>query len=106
MAELDPKIIEDLKTQHGNDLHLLEHEDVALIVKRPGKAEYRRFKSQVDDARRQETASEDFVRACCVYPPAVDLASIFNRRYGLTDTFASRLIDLAGLSKDATSTPL
>jgi hypothetical protein len=55
---------------------------------------------------RKEEAPEALVRACCVYPEPAELTEIFRVRVGLIDTWAGKLIDLAGLVEECESTPL
>ena len=103
---IDAQIAADLKAKHGADLHLLSHDGVEVVCKRPGKGEYRRFRHMTIDEKRKEDAAETFVRDCTVYPDGQALAAIFEVRPGLIDTFAARLIDLAGTAKECETVPL
>ena len=103
---IDPTIAAALKDKHGPDLHVLSHDGVEIVVKRPGKAEYRRFRHMTLDERRKEDAAETFVRDCTVLPDAKALAAEFEVRPGLIDTFAGKLIELAGTAKECEAVPL
>jgi hypothetical protein len=97
-----------LKDKHGPDLHLLRSPDgsIEVVAKRPGRGEYRRFRRMTLDERKKEDASETFVRDCIVFPDAAELAKIFEVQPGLVDTWASKLIDLAGTAKECEAVPL
>lgn len=103
---IDPKIAEELKAKHGADLHVLAHDGCEVIVKRPGRFEYRKFRKETLDERKKEDAPENFIRACCVYPEPADLSRMLEARPGLVDTFSGALIDLAGTSREADVSPL
>ena len=102
---LDPKILEELKAKHS-DLHLLSHDGVEVVAKRPGKAEYRRFRDMIRDEKRAADAAETFVRACIVYPDAGAVTAIIAQRPAIVDTLANTLVGLAGLTREAEATPL
>lgn len=103
---IDHELAAALKDKHGNDLHVLAHDGVEIVCKRPGKAEYRRFRHMTLDERRKEDAAETFVRDCTVYPEAKELGVAFEVRPGLIDTFASKLVELAGTAKECEAVPL
>lgn len=107
---IDPQIIEKLKAAHP-DLHLLQHKEdgevvAEVIVKRPPPDVFRKFRAMLRNPARKDEAPEQLVRDCCLYPDPAALAEIFRVRVGLIDTFAGKLIDLAGLSEDCESVPL
>ncbi len=103
---IDPEIVEELKAKHGTDIHLLSHDGVEVVAKRPGKAQYRRFRHLGIGERTKEDAAETFVRDCVVYPDQPGLSSEFEKRPGLIDTFCGKLLDLAGTAKDCEAVPL
>jgi hypothetical protein len=103
---IDPKIAAELKEKHGSDLHVMNHDGVEVVAKRPGKVEYRRFRHMTMDDRRKEDAAATFVRDCIVYPAAADLEREFEKRPGLVDTFANKLVELAGTAKECEAVPL
>jgi hypothetical protein len=103
---MTPDQITELKEKHGNDLHLLAHDGVEVVAKRPGKNEYRKFRRETMDEKRKENAAEGFVRSCVVSPGGAEVTAIFDQRPGLVDTLASALVDLAGAAKECESTPL
>jgi hypothetical protein len=107
---MDAAIVEKLKAANP-DIHLVQHrEDGAVVVeavlKRPPADEFRKFRAQLKNAARKDEAPEQLVRACCVYPDAASLTEIFRVRVGLIDTWAGKLIDLAGLAEECESVPL
>ncbi len=98
---IDPKTIEELKAKHA-DLHLLRHGEDEIIVRRPPKEAFRRFRQKIDkDRTAMSEASERLLYDCTVYPDAPGLTAMLEKRYGLVDTFASSLVDLAGAAKEA-----
>lgn len=107
---IDPKIIETLKTTNP-DLHLLKIvEDgaavVEVIVKRPPADTFRKFRAMLRNPARKDDAPEQLVRDCAVYPEAAGLTEVFRVRVGAVDTFAAKLIELAGLTEECESSPL
>lgn len=107
---IDPKLIESLKATNP-DLHRFAHkEDGAVVVeaifKRPPADDFRKFRAMLRTPARKDEAGESLVRTCCVYPEPAALTEIFRVRVGLIDTWAAKLIGLAGLSEECESTPL
>lgn len=107
---IDPRIIETLKASHA-DLHLLriveEGETVVEVVaRRPAADVFRKFRAMLRNPARKEDAPEQLVRDCVLYPEAVELVEIFRVRVGAVDTFAAKLITLAGLTEGCESSPL
>jgi hypothetical protein len=99
---IDPKIIDDLKAKHS-DLHLLEHDGVEMVFKRPSKEVYRRFKKLVLDEDRRAEAAERLIFDCLAWPDAPTAQVALEKQPGLVDTFASSLADLAGAAKKAST---
>ena len=103
---MDAKVIEELKAAHGSGLHLIEHDGVEVVAKRPGGPQYRRWKQLTLDEKRRIDAGATLVRDCVVHPAAAELQALIDERPGLVDTFAGKLVELAGASQEATVTPL
>jgi hypothetical protein len=104
--DLDPKTIDELKAKHGNDLHLLSHDGVEFIAKRPGPAQYRRFRRMASDERQRADAAETLLRDCVVHPDQQGIGTALGTRPGLVDTFGGKLLELAGADKDCEVRPL
>ncbi len=107
---IDPKIIDTLKASNP-DLHLVTHKEdgvvvVEAVLKRPPADEFRKFRAMLKNPARKDEAPEALVRTCCVYPDPAALTEIFRVRVGLIDTWAGKLIDLAGLAEECESVPL
>jgi hypothetical protein len=97
---IDSAAIEDLKAKHG-EVHQLSHAGVEVIVRTPGRAQWKRFRALTADEKRRPDALETLLRDCLLYPSLSDLDAILDRRPGLAETFGGQLVELAGLSGEA-----
>jgi hypothetical protein len=97
---IDPSIIEDLKQKHG-EIHHLSHAGVDVVVKAPGRAEWKRFRALMADEKRRADSLETLLRDCIVHPDRSELDGILGRRPGLAETFGGKLVEIAGLSEGA-----
>jgi len=104
---MTPEQIQELKAKHPDaDLHLLSHDGIEMVFRRPTKDAYRAFKKKTLKEETKLDAAEVLVYACLVSPDASAAGPIFARQFGLMDTFCSKLIDLAGAAKDCEAVPL
>jgi hypothetical protein len=105
---IDKDVIEKLKEKHGDDLHLLSNDGVEFVFKRPPKEVYRRFRAKAtrDEGSGAGDAAEGLVFACLVFPEAPALMVAIEKQYGLIDTFANKLVKLAGAAKECEAVPL
>ena len=92
-----------LTAQYGEE----EAPQVAeIIVKVPGRAEYRRFKTLGLDERRRVDAGETLLRDCCLSPDAKGLADLLERAPALAETFSGKLLELAGMAQEVAARDL
>lgn len=94
---IDEMKLEALKSEHGDDLHVLEAAGQAVVAKVPSRAEYQRFTAMSSDKKKAESALYNLAAACIVYPARDEWAAIAEKRPGLPTSFASELLKLAGL---------
>lgn len=71
-----------------------------IVVRVPGRAEYRRFKTLALDERRRVDAAETLVRDCCLYPDGNWLNDLLERQPALAEVFGGKLLELAGMSQE------
>ena len=95
---IDASVIEDLKAKHG-EIYEFDHEDVAVVVKRPGRPQWKRFRSLIADERRRPDALETLLRDCLVYPGQKELDAFLDRYPAVGESFGGKLAELAGLTE-------
>lgn len=98
---MDEKKIEELKAQHGQvaivSYKATEFDPAGeVVVRRPARAEWKRFRTMRLDDAEQPDALEMLARACIVYPDAADVQRLFDTRPALADAIGARVSDLAG----------
>ncbi len=99
---LNEKTIADLKAEHGDNLHLLEHLGREVVVKMPDRGAWKRFKgSMANEGPGRLEATAQFIRDCRVHPSPEELEAMFAELPALADTFAGELAELAGAAKSA-----
>jgi hypothetical protein len=95
--------IEELVTEHGKgNLHLLndpDDEGDEIVVRRPTRMEYHRFKLGIEDEKKHQKAIEQIIRDCTVFPSKTDLDAMLERRPGLADAWGQAIMKLAGAAK-------
>lgn len=97
MAELDAKIIEELKAKHpGQKLVQLEGAGATVVVRPPTKAEFDKFRAHMDDERRRPKALEYLFRGTVVYPEVAAVEALIDRLPGLSVRFGAEVLELAG----------
>jgi len=82
--------------------HLLEYDDgaSAVIAKQPSSAEWNRLTTVIGkDSSAAGRATEDFARACIMWPERAALDAIVAERPALLARFGNELADLAGASE-------
>lgn len=95
---IEQKRIDELKAQHG-EIHLLTFDAVQVIVRPPGRAQWKRFRALTTDEKRRPDALETLFRDCLLFPAAADLEATLDRYPALGETFGAQLVELAGLSE-------
>lgn len=96
----DAKLVEELKTKHGELHELSAPSGETVIVATPSKATWKRFQSQIHDERRRADAIEGLVRACIVHPANGDVELMLDRRPGLVETFGKVIVELGGAGQE------
>ena len=95
------EILDRLRAEHGDDLHLFEAAGVAVVVRPPLKAEYRRFRAKSSEERTRPDALEELARGCVLHPGRAEFEKILERKPGLADVFGAKLLELAGIVGEA-----
>lgn len=90
--------VSELKAKHGA-LHLLEHEEHAVVVKMPSVGDAKRFRAATSDEAKKPQALEVLLRSCVVWPDAAGLEAMLSERPFLVETFGGGLLELAGAAK-------
>ncbi len=85
---------------------VLEAQGEEIIVRPPGRAEARRFRTLGMDERRRVDAAETLVRDCCVFPDAKGLNDLFERKPFLADSFVGKLLELGGMAQEVAARDL
>lgn len=98
---LDPKIIDELKAQHGSAFHIHIPESkydgaVDIVVKRPPRAEWKRFRAMLFDPEQKPNALETLAKVCVIYPDAAAFAELLNERPALAEKIGDQCTEVAG----------
>jgi hypothetical protein len=98
---IDPKVFEDLKVQHGDDLHLLTSREHEVVVRRPTQAEYKRFRANGVDPNKRDIAAESLLKTVLVYPDRKTFEALLDRYPALCEEFSDPLLEIVGLVNEA-----
>ena len=98
---LDDKQIEALKAQHGSAIHIYipadaYDDEIEIVVKRPPRAEYKRFRAMLFDEAQKPDALETLALACVIYPSVADFKNMLIDRPALGDTVGRKCSEAAG----------
>lgn len=96
LAELTLK----LKSEHGEDIHLLTTSGEQLIARSPTRAEFTRFVDESSETKRKARALETLTRACVLYPDAEALDALLEKRPGIGSSVAIKLVEIAGADQE------
>jgi hypothetical protein len=100
MANIDEKLIEDLKAKHGEVVHLVDQETgTEVVVRKPPRAAYKRFRSMAFDPKKQADAAESLMVDCIVHPSRDEWNTLLEQYPALAETFAPEVLKLAGASQ-------
>lgn len=96
------EIIERLKAE-GHEVYILTAEESGLqvAVKKPGRAEYRRFKDQRVDPGKRTVATENLFLACLLHPSKEEFQKILADAPALADAFGETILDKLGGAEEA-----
>jgi uncharacterized protein Yka (UPF0111/DUF47 family) len=100
--ELAPllKRYEELKEKQTR-LFILRYEEHALLVRPMSRGDYKRLFTKLSDPKKSADAMEEVVSVCTFYPSSDGIEEMLDERPGLATTFGDKLLDIAGMSRDA-----
>jgi hypothetical protein len=97
---IDPKVLEDLKAKHGEVVVLSDEETgTEIVVRKPPRAAYKRFRSMAFDPKKQADAAESLMVDCVVHPSNDAWNALLDVYPALAETFAPEVLKLAGASQ-------
>jgi len=109
----DPKLVEELKAKHGDDIHLLAMPkgiDGIVIVRTPTATEWDRLQDRIMDPRAttasKRAATQNILMDVLIHPSRAELGSLLERKPGLVQTLSNQLVGIAGVDPDASSEKL
>jgi hypothetical protein len=97
--KIDPQVLADLKAKHGEDsVHPLTTTDgkYTIVVRRPGRAQWKRFRHMIADPAKRADALETLVRDCMLYPDRQAFEAMLEERPALAEVFGDEVGELAG----------
>lgn len=94
------KLIDRLKAEYG-EVHELAFEGRTIFVKKPPRAEWKRFRKLASDPARRDEAMEQLLFGCCVHPDKAGLDKMLEDLPALDVQFGAELVRLAGGKGDA-----
>ena len=101
LAGADERKLEELRQQHG-EIHVVKvtpksADPVVVLVKRPGRVEWRKLQSDNMDAGKKALASEGWVRACVIWPGREAFDELLKKYPALVRPISDELLSIAGL---------
>lgn len=106
---IDDDIVARLKAEHGDDLALVSipetqwDDELEVVLRRPPRAEWKRFRSMLSDPTQKSDALETLARACVVHPEAKAFGELLKKRPGLAETIGNEAAEFGGVSAKATA---
>ncbi len=95
---MDQATIDALKAKHGEIYELSACGEI-VIIRKPSKAAYNKYRTYLFDDERRHTAMETLLTDCVVDPDKESFFAIIDRLPGLAETFGSECARLAGNTK-------
>lgn len=93
------EVIDQAKQAHG-EVYCLEGADVAVLVRSPKRAEYRKFKATVlGNQAAAADALETLLREVVVFPDSAAFDALLEQKPGLSETFGQKVLEIAGVSE-------
>jgi hypothetical protein len=102
---IDEDTIRDLKAKHG-ELHMLTSGDAVVIVRKPTRKEYERFRANSSDPNKRDIAVASLVTTVLVHPDRAAFDKMLDAAPGLCEEFAEPVLELVGLTGQAQSAKL
>ena len=93
---IEASTIAALKKRHGT-VHVLVGAGESVAVRAPTPAEWDTFRRLGVDPKKRHRAMPTLFRACCVHPRGRELDALLERKPAAAETFADRLLELAGV---------
>lgn len=94
--------VADLKVKYGKvfELTVGAKEDArTIVVRKPNRLEWKRFKQQARDEAKQEDAGLNLVKTVLLHPSAEELDVWIEEFPGLEDSFGVGIVDLINLKE-------
>lgn len=93
--------IKDLETKYSR-IGIVQSPDQGkswtVVLRKPTRPEYRRFRAESNDPRRAPDAQETLVTSTCVFPDRGGLQALLDEWPGIPEACAKVLIELAGMA--------
>lgn len=96
--------VEELKQKHGEIFELTVGEGErarSIVVRKPSRGEWKRFKVQARDDLKQDVAGITLVKTVLLNPTVPELDAWIEELPGLEDSFAAEVIRLIGATERA-----
>ena len=103
MISFDPPsdaVMAELREKHGDDLReIVDGERVFVLAKPEGKVRgyVDRFVSTASNERKKLEATEQLVKACCVYPDKETMRRVLEDEPGMALSLAEPALELLGV---------
>jgi hypothetical protein len=99
---VDQKQYDEIVSKHGGDENVKRVDTKAgtVVLRKPTRAEYKRFRSLFWDEKRRSDAIEMLVRDCVAFPPKEAFAAMLEDRPGIADRCGNVALELAGIVGD------
>lgn len=97
---IDKAKIDELKAANpGAKLHLLtsEEAETEFVVKPPTRAQWKRFKTEIQDPAKRASAIETLCLDCVVYPARAEFEQLLERAPGIASSLSEEIADIAGV---------
>lgn len=99
---LSEQQVEELKGKHGPIFQLTVgsgDEARSIVVRRPNRMEWKRFKQQARDESKRDVAALNLVKTVLLDPAPEQFDSWMDEFPGLDDSFGSEVVNLVGLTE-------
>lgn len=101
------QFFDELKLKHpAKDLHRLVSGDFEIVVERPSRLEYKRFRAALADGNKREIAVENLLLAVLIYPERPTFNKLLDTFPALCEEFGDPVLELVGLTGQATAQKL
>jgi hypothetical protein len=99
---LSQQQIDEFEAQHKRIAHLRGKDDTwEVVFRKPTRAEYRRFKSQINDPTQQSDAAEQLARQLVVYPSREAFDALLEDWPAIPEAASKAFLALSGMNTEA-----